>query len=86
MIQLSLHAREGARIEGHVSLNGTAWVSGEDDRDKAVLFLTPEAARQILQLPQGVEPIAFTPLGYSADTPSRKLRKKMEELVHYERW
>jgi len=48
MIQLSLHARDNARIEAHVSLNGTAWLLGEDDRDKAVLFLTPEAARQIV--------------------------------------
>jgi len=55
---------------------GTCWVGAFD----------PEAARQVLGLPQGVEPIAFTPLGYPADAPGKKLRKKTEELIHHERW
>jgi len=55
---------------------GTCWVAAFD----------PAAAREILGLPQGVEPVAFTPLGYPADAPGVKERKPLAELVRYERW
>jgi nitroreductase len=55
---------------------GTCWIAAFD----------PQAAREVLGLPDGVEPIAFTPLGYPADTPKPKKRKPLEELVRYERW
>jgi nitroreductase len=55
---------------------GTCWVAAFD----------PDAAREILNLPEGVEPVAFTPLGYPNDTPSKKKRKPLDELVRYERW
>ncbi|MBS3807804.1 MAG: nitroreductase family protein [Bacteroidales bacterium] len=41
---------------------------------------------KILQLPEGVEPIAMIPLGYPADHPDTSRhnikRKKLDELVH----
>ncbi|MCD6519318.1 MAG: nitroreductase family protein [Anaerolineae bacterium] len=55
---------------------GTCWIGAFD----------PGAAREVLSLPANVEPIAFTPLGYPADSPKPKLRKSFEQLVHYERW
>lgn len=55
---------------------GTCWICAFD----------PVAARDVLGLPDGVEPIAFTPLGYSADSPREKKRKPLSELVSYERW
>ncbi len=55
---------------------GTCWVGAFD----------PEAAREVLGLPDDVEPIAFTPLGYPADQPKRKRRKPLSELVRYEGW
>ncbi len=55
---------------------GTCWVAAFD----------PAAARQVLGLPDGVEPIAFTPLGYPADQLRPKERKALSELVHYEKW
>lgn len=55
---------------------GTCWVAAFD----------PAAAREILGLPPEVEPIAFTPLGYSADNPRPKEREPLAALVHYERW
>ena len=55
---------------------GTCWVGAFD----------PVAAREVLALPPDVEPIAFTPLGYAADSPPPRLRKKVEHLVHYDRW
>jgi nitroreductase len=55
---------------------GTCWVAAFD----------PDAARAILRLPAGVEPLAFTPLGYAADAPPPKIRKELGELVRYESW
>jgi len=55
---------------------GTCWIAAFD----------PAAARQALGLPKGVEPIAFTPLGYPAGRPGPKQRKTLDELVRYERW
>jgi len=40
----------------------------------------------VLGLPEDVEPVAFTPLGYPADEPRPKKRKPLSELVRYERW
>lgn len=55
---------------------GTCWVADFD----------PSAAKTVLELPENVEPVAFTPLGYSADTPKGKKRKTLAELVRYEKW
>ncbi len=55
---------------------GTCWIAAFD----------PAIARQVLALPEGVEPIAFTPLGYPADSPRPKRRKALSDLVRYERW
>ena len=51
-----------------------------------ICAFNPAAAREVLGLPEGVEPVAFTPLGYPADSPRQKTRKCLEELVKYERW
>jgi nitroreductase len=55
---------------------GTCWIGA----------FNATAAREVLELPDGVEPIAFTPLGYAADKPGPKQRKPLDELVRYERW
>jgi nitroreductase len=55
---------------------GTCWIGAFD----------PDTAREVLGLPDGVEPVAFTPLGYPADQPRPKTRKAVSELVRHERW
>ena len=55
---------------------GTCWVGAFDS----------DAAREVLGLPETVEPIAFTPLGYPEDEPGRKKRRSLNDLVRYERW
>ncbi len=55
---------------------GTCWVGAFD----------PAAARRVLGLPNNVEPVAFTPLGYPADEARPKKRKPIQELVRYGRW
>jgi nitroreductase len=55
---------------------GTCWIGAFD----------PAAAREVLGLPDGVEPILFTPLGYPAQQPGSKDRKPLSQLVLYEQW
>ncbi len=55
---------------------GTCWVAAFD----------PVAAREVLALPDDVEPLAFTPLGYPAASAGAKPRRPLAELVRYERW
>jgi len=55
---------------------GTCWVAAFD----------VDAARKLLNLPDEVIPVIFTPLGYPADIPGSKDRKPLEKLVRYEHW
>jgi nitroreductase len=55
---------------------GTCWIGA----------FNPGPARELLQLPEDVEPLLFTPLGYAADLPKPKERKPLSELVRYEHW
>jgi nitroreductase len=55
---------------------GTCWIAAFD----------PDAARDVLGLPAGVEPIAFTPLGYPSTKAASPDRRPLEELVKRERW
>jgi nitroreductase len=50
---------------------GTCWVAAFD----------PAVARALFRLPDGIEPLAFTPLGYPADQSQPKTRKSLAELV-----
>ena len=55
---------------------GTCWIAAFD----------PDAARDVLKLPPGVEPIVFTPLGVPDDRPGTKSRKALEQIVKYDVW
>jgi nitroreductase len=55
---------------------GTCWIAAFD----------LEAAREVLGIPDEVLPLLFTPLGYPADERPVKKRKKLEELVRYDKW
>ena len=55
---------------------GTCWIAAFD----------PDAARDVFGLPDDVEPVALTPLGYPDKASAGTDRKPLEELVKYERW
>ncbi len=55
---------------------GTCWIAAFD----AV------AAKEALQLPDGVVPMLFTPLGYPADQQKEKKRKALADLIRYDHW
>jgi nitroreductase len=52
---------------------GTCWIAAFD----------PAAAREVLNLPAELEPLAFTPLGYPADDWKPKKRRPASDLVQY---
>lgn len=54
---------------------GTCWIAA----------FNPEAARTILEIPEGAVPVAFTPLGFPQDSAGPKTRKSLDELVQYHR-
>jgi nitroreductase len=55
---------------------GTCWIAAFD----------AQAAREVLKIPEGVEPLLFTPLGYPADELGTKTRKELDKLVLNEHW
>jgi nitroreductase len=55
---------------------GTCWIGAFD----------PVKVKRVLRLPDGVEPLAMTPLGYAAEGTRPKSRKAAGELVHNEAW
>jgi nitroreductase len=55
---------------------GTCWIAAFD----------PAAAREVFGLPDDVEPVALTPLGYPDKDRAVTSRRLLEELVRYERW
>ena len=75
-------AVDGAIAMDHMTLCaadlglGTCWVGAFD----------PAKVRDALGLPEGIEPLAMTPLGKPAASALPKKRKAMNEIVHYEKW
>ena len=55
---------------------GTCWIAAFD----------PDAAREVFGLPDDVELVAITPLGYPGKASATTDRKPLEDLVKYERW
>jgi len=52
---------------------GTCWIAA----------FNPSVAKLMLDLPNGWEPIAFTPLGYPADSLRPKKRNEIDDIVVY---
>lgn len=53
---------------------GTCWIGAFDAVE----------ARAALMLPDTIDPIAFTPLGYPAPDKPRKVRKNLDKIVYHE--
>ncbi len=50
----------------------SAWVGAFDD----------EAARRAIRAPEGIVPVAMLPIGYAAEQPEARSRRRLAELVH----
>jgi nitroreductase len=55
---------------------GTCWVAA----------FNAEVARKVLNIPQNIEPISWTTLGYPDETPPERGRKALSEIVHWDKW
>ena len=55
---------------------GTCWVGAFNE----------EEAREILEIPQGVRPVAIIPVGYPAEKPSARNRRPLNQIIHYEKF
>jgi len=55
---------------------GSCWIANFDQKE----------ARNYFKLPDNVEPIILTPLGYPADTLQNKRRKSLDQLVYRDIW
>ena len=55
---------------------GTCWVCNFD----------VELVRQKLQLPLHIDPVVIVPLGYTDVLPPVKMRKSLEEMVHWQKF
>lgn len=73
---------DGAIVVDHMSLCaadlglGTCWIGAFD----------PAKVKSVLNLPDGIQPLAMLPLGYPAEPVRAKSRKSIPELVHQETW
>ena len=55
---------------------GTCWVGAFNER----------LVKDILILPTKIRPVAIIPVGYPAEMPRKTPRRKLEEVLHWERW
>lgn len=55
---------------------GTCWVGA----------FSEEEAREILNVPHGIRPVAIIPIGYPAKAPTARGRRPVSQMVHYERF
>lgn len=52
---------------------GTCWIGA----------FKPEPLRRVLDIPDELEPVALTPLGYPDEEPAERPRKDLDEIVEY---
>ena len=55
---------------------GTCWVGAFDN----------EKAKKVLKVPENLDIVAMTPLGFPAEEPGTRGRKEFREIVHNNRW
>ena len=55
---------------------GSCWIAAFD----------PEKVTAVMELPEGIEPRILLPIGYANEAGREKVRKNLDELVHYDRW
>jgi len=55
---------------------GTCWIAAFD----------PDAVRQAMELPDGIDPLILLPIGFPNASGREKSRKDLKEIVRYEKW
>ena len=73
-IQDTAAAIENIHLVAHSLGIGTCWIGAFEE----------EKTREILKIPEGVRAVAIIPVGYSAESPSPRNRRSVDQIVHYE--
>ncbi len=55
---------------------GTCWIGA----------FNKDVAREVLHIPEDIQPIVFTPLGFPAERAGPKVRRPQVDLIMYEQW
>ena len=63
-------------LEIHELGLGTCWLGSYDEAK----------VKEILSIPEGVRIVTMIPVGFPADSPAQRPRKKLEEIVCYEKY
>jgi nitroreductase len=53
---------------------GTCWIGAFNE----------EEVKEVLSIPDGVRPIAIIPIGHGTDSPPKRPRRALNEIMHYE--
>lgn len=73
-IQDTAAATQNMMLAAHALGLASCWVGAFDE----------EEARKVLNIPVGVRPVAIVPIGHSAQRPTARSRRALDEFVHYE--
>jgi len=73
-LQDTAAATQNLLLAAHALGLGTCWIGAFQE----------EEARQVLNLPMGVRPVAIIPVGHPAEKPMAPSRRPISEIVHYE--
>ncbi len=63
-------------LEAHAQGLGTCWLGSFDE----------SMVKDVLDIPKNVRVVAITPLGYPAESPSQRSRKRLEEIISYDKY
>jgi nitroreductase len=53
---------------------GTCWIGAFNENE----------AKEALQAPEGIRPVAIIPVGYANEAPSQRIRRPLSQIMHYE--
>lgn len=63
-------------LEAYEQGLGTCWLGSYDE----------EMVKKVLNIPERVRVVAITPLGYPEESPAQRPRKKLEEIISYDKY
>lgn len=73
-IQDTAAATQNILLAAHAMGLATCWVGAFHE----------DEAKEVLNVPDGVRPIAIIPVGHAAETPKTRMRRPLNEIVHRE--
>ncbi len=75
-IQDTAAAIQNIHLAAYAMGLGTCWVGA----------FREDEARKVLNIPEGVRPVAIIPVGYPAESPPPRSRRPLKQIIHYEKF